>query len=254
VAFASQATNFAGGDTNGFLDVFVRDRFLGTTVRASVATSGAQGNDISELASIAPDGRFLAFTSFATNLVPGDTNLASDIFVRDLDATGFRSLCDPGVGGVIDCPCSNPPSGPGRGCDNSASTGGATLAASGAAYLSEDSLVFTTGGERSKSLSIVTQWTDPNAAGAIFGMGVRCTSGTFVRLYTKLATAGSITAPEPGTGDAPVSARSATLGDTILAGQSRWYFVFYRDPFVLGGCPPPSTFNATSTGVVTWSP
>jgi hypothetical protein len=84
-------------------------------------------------------------------------------------------------------------------------------------------------------------------------MGVRCTSGTFKRLYTKVASGGSITAPDFGAGDPTVSARSAALGDAIQAGDSRWYFVYYRDPNVLGGCPATSTFNATQTGQVTWS-
>ena len=85
-------------------------------------------------------------------------------------------------------------------------------------------------------------------------MGVRCTSGTLKRLYTKIAAGGSITAPDFGAGDPQVSVRSAALGDAILSGQSRWYLVYYRDPNVLGGCPASSTFNATQTGLVTWSP
>jgi len=65
--------------------------------------------------------------------------------------------------------------------------------------------------------------------------------------------AGSITAPDFGAGDVSVSARSAAKGDTIQPGQSRWYTVYYRDPIVLGGCSPTSTFNATQTGMVSWS-
>ncbi|MFN0006923.1 MAG: hypothetical protein ACKVXR_03370 [Planctomycetota bacterium] len=170
------------------------------------------------------------------------------------DPSGFTSLCDPGLGGVIACPCSNPPSGPGRGCDNSASTGGAILTAAGGASLSSDSLVFSTSGERPAALSIVSQWTGQVPAGAVFGQGVRCASGTLKRLYTKTASGGSITAPSFGGGDLQVSVRSAALGDTILAGQSRWYLVYYRDGVVLGGCPVGSTFNATQTGQVMWSP
>jgi hypothetical protein len=65
---------------------------------------------------------------------------------------------------------------------------------------------------------------------------------------------GSITAPNFGAGDATVSARSAAKGDLILAGQVRYYFVSYRDPIVLGGCPATSTFNATQTARVSWAP
>jgi len=168
--------------------------------------------------------------------------------------SGFTSLCDPGAGGVIACPCSNPPGGPGRGCDNSAATGGAILSATGAASLSMDSLVFHTVGEKPTALSILGQWSGSSSTGAVFGMGVRCASGTLERLYSKSASGGSITAPDFGAGDQGVSARSAARGDTILAGQDRFYLVYYRDPSVLGGCPANSTFNATQTGRVSWSP
>jgi hypothetical protein len=128
------------------------------------------------------------------------------------------------------------------------------LSASGGTYLSSDSLVFATTGERPTALSIVTQWSAADPTGVVFGMGVRCTSGTLKRLYTKSASGGSISAPDLGAGEPQVSVRSAALGDVLLAGQSRWLFVYYRDPNVLGGCPATSTFNSTQTGQVTWSP
>ncbi len=168
------------------------------------------------------------------------------------NATGFTSLCDAGSGGVIACPCGNPPSGAGRGCDNSSATGGAVLAATGIAYLSMDSLVFATSGEKPTALSIVMQGSSASTSGIVFGMGVRCASGTLKRLYSKTAVGGSISAPNFGAGDASVSARSAAMGDVIQAGESRWYLVYYRDPGVLGGCPAASTFNATQTGKVLW--
>ncbi len=168
------------------------------------------------------------------------------------NATGFTSLCDAGSGGVIACPCGNPPSGAGRGCDNSSATGGAVLAATGIAYLSMDSLVFATSGEKPTALSIVMQGSSASTSGIVFGMGVRCASGTLKRLYSKTAVGGSLSAPNFGAGDASVSARSAAMGDVIQAGESRWYLVYYRDPGVLGGCPAASTFNATQTGKVLW--
>ena len=71
------------GDTNGAVDVFVRDRQTGTTRRVSVGPGGAQGNDqSSDDPAISADGRFVAFGSAATNLVPGDTNGDFDVFVR----------------------------------------------------------------------------------------------------------------------------------------------------------------------------
>jgi len=87
IAFVSSAANLVSGDTNGVLDIFAHDVMAGLTVRVSVSSSGTQGDGHSTLASISADGRFIAFESQATNLVPGDTNGFSDIFVRDL-ATG----------------------------------------------------------------------------------------------------------------------------------------------------------------------
>ncbi len=83
VAFESDATNLVSGDTNGWVDVFVHDRQTGATTRVSVDSSGGQGNDTSYLPSISADGRFVAFGSLARNLVPGDTNGYTDVFVHD---------------------------------------------------------------------------------------------------------------------------------------------------------------------------
>jgi len=63
--------------------VFVRDRRTGTTERVSVGQGGVQGNGSSEYPALSADGRFVAFVSWASNLVPGDTNDEEDVFVRD---------------------------------------------------------------------------------------------------------------------------------------------------------------------------
>jgi Tol biopolymer transport system component len=83
VAFESQATNLVSNDTNGFWDVFVHDTQTGQTIRVSVASDGTEGNGNSVFPSISADGRYVAFTSRATNLVEGDTNGFADIFVHD---------------------------------------------------------------------------------------------------------------------------------------------------------------------------
>jgi Tol biopolymer transport system component len=88
VAFASEATNLVGGDTNGVGDAFVRDLRTGITKRISTTAAGVQANDTSG-PSYAPeiglsaDGRHAAFVSQATNLVRGDTNAAPDLFAWD---------------------------------------------------------------------------------------------------------------------------------------------------------------------------
>lgn len=86
VAFYSKASNLttAGVDTNGAFDVFVRDTMAGSTLLASRDSSGVIGNADSSLPSLSGDGRFVAFRSAATNLVGGDSNLADDVFHRDL--------------------------------------------------------------------------------------------------------------------------------------------------------------------------
>jgi Tol biopolymer transport system component len=84
VVFSSPATDLVPGDTNDSGDVFVRDRRTGTTERVSVDSSGRQVDDGGEEAAISANGRFVVFTSGASNLVPGDTNDDVDVFVRDL--------------------------------------------------------------------------------------------------------------------------------------------------------------------------
>jgi WD40 repeat protein len=83
VAFDSEADNFVLGDTNGSSDIFVHDRQIGVTGRVSVDSSDAEGNGDSYQPTVSADGRFVAFASYADNLVPGDTNSWSDIFVHD---------------------------------------------------------------------------------------------------------------------------------------------------------------------------
>lgn len=83
VAFDSGAWNLTGGDTNSRNDIFVRDHQSGVTTRVSVSTAGAQASDGSFDAAISADGRFVAFTSNASNLVAGDTNARGDVFIHD---------------------------------------------------------------------------------------------------------------------------------------------------------------------------
>ncbi|MFE0753850.1 beta strand repeat-containing protein [Inquilinus sp. NPDC058860] len=83
VVFQSTATNLVGGDANGVFDVFLRDTLTGTTTLISTATGGTQGNNVSSVAAITDDGRYVFFNSSATNLVGGDTNAGLDVFMRD---------------------------------------------------------------------------------------------------------------------------------------------------------------------------
>src|SRR4028118_1327881 len=85
VAFESFASNIVPGDTNSNREIFVRDTLTNTTTRVSVDSPGNQTQTFRDSynPSISADGRFVAFYSDASNIVPGDTNRRLDIFVRD---------------------------------------------------------------------------------------------------------------------------------------------------------------------------
>lgn len=99
LVFSSRATNLVPDDTNEMQDIFVHDLETGETTRVSVGASGEQGNHMSSQPAISADGRYVAFVSAASNLVPGDTNSCGrltdghceDVFVHDLE-TGETSL------------------------------------------------------------------------------------------------------------------------------------------------------------------
>lgn len=84
VCFDSDSTNLVSGDTNGSLDVFVRDTVSGVTSRVSADAAGNQGNGLSLGGVVSSDGLVVAFMSDATNLVTSDLNGVRDVFVHDL--------------------------------------------------------------------------------------------------------------------------------------------------------------------------
>ncbi|PYS19081.1 MAG: hypothetical protein DMG11_32145, partial [Acidobacteria bacterium] len=125
VSFASFASNLvSGADTNQTADIFVRDMQTGTAQRVSVASDGTQADGLSYEQSISADGRYVAFRSFATNLVTGNVNHStcagsgqtnpSDVYVHDRQ-TGTTELVSVGMTGVQDgCSWSPSISGDGR--------------------------------------------------------------------------------------------------------------------------------------------
>lgn len=86
VAFQSRANTLVREDTNGASDVFVRDRQAGTTERVSVTSDDTQASDASYEPALNDEGDLVAFDSTAGDLVPGDTNDTTDVFVRDRQA------------------------------------------------------------------------------------------------------------------------------------------------------------------------
>jgi Tol biopolymer transport system component len=250
VAFESLSTNLVPGDTNGLPDIFVRDRLLGTTERISVDSSGVQANDQNWFPRISADGRFVTYSSRASNLVPGDTNGWEDVFLRDRGAFATSSFCL-GDGSAGDCPCANNGL-PWHGCDNSAASGGAQLACSGDSSLASDTLVLQSSSELDHALSVFLQGSLLTAP-LNFGDGLRCTSGILKRLYIRNASGGVVSVPEAG--DPSISARSAALGDVLGAGTLRFYQTYYRDP-VMSFCPNPpgNSWNISSGILVVWDP
>jgi hypothetical protein len=152
-----------------------------------------------------------------------------------------------GDGTSAACPCSNTGR-EGHGCQNSASTGGAVLFATGTA--NPDTVVLHASEELPTALSVFFQGNAVQTA-TLYGDGLRCVGGTLKRLYAKSASGGEIAAPAPG--DLSISARSAQLGVPISPGGRRYYQVSYRDANP-GFCSSPQggTFNVTNAVKIDW--
>ncbi len=95
IAYSSMSTNLVPGDTNNDSDIFVYSRIDGTTTRISVGFDGAEANDDSLSPAISSDGKTIAYSSDATNLVSGAVGPYIDIFVTEIgnspDASGFTA-------------------------------------------------------------------------------------------------------------------------------------------------------------------
>src|SRR2546423_362870 len=102
VAFASAASTLVSGDTNGTEDVFVFDRLSRTTERESLSSTGEQADGDSYNPAISADGRYVAFASFSSRLVPGDPIAACDGFVADLPSGPAGRFSLPAEGGEAD--------------------------------------------------------------------------------------------------------------------------------------------------------
>jgi hypothetical protein len=92
VAFWSGATNLVPGDTNGVADIFVKDTLTGMIKLVSADSAGVSGNATSIESAISADGRYVAFTSNSSNMVPGDSNGFQDIFLASLGVATTTSL------------------------------------------------------------------------------------------------------------------------------------------------------------------
>ncbi len=172
---------------------------------------------------------------------------------NDVWATGYEipnggpvtTLCA-GDGSGTGCPCGNDGAA-GNGCASSVNAAGARLAHTGSADVSLDTLAFAATGLPASAPVLFFQGTTASSggAGSVFGDGLRCASGTVVRLATKTASAGSATYPGPG--DLDVSVRGAIPA----AGAVRYYQGWYRNSAAF--CTA-STFNLTNGLRVQWIP
>ena len=187
---------------------------------------------------------------FAAGSKAGHANLPVPGGEIDLlgDATPFTNFCY--QNGALDtpCPCGNPGI-IGHGCNNSRSSGGALLTASGS--VSPDTVVLTSSSELPAANTIFLQGQSAMTAGMLFGDGVLCVKTNVKRLAMTYASQG--TAVFPAAGDPSITARSSALGDPILPGTPRFYQAYYRDP-VTSFCPPPlgDAFNASNAVEIDW--
>ncbi|MBI1851940.1 MAG: PD40 domain-containing protein [Planctomycetes bacterium] len=113
VVFSSYATNLAGSDTNDRTDIFVHDDVSGGIVRVSVGSAGEEANGSSDDSSISSDGRFVVFSSVASNLVPNDTNGVADVFWHDLMTGSTQRVSLTHTGNQLGTPSSAPRISPG---------------------------------------------------------------------------------------------------------------------------------------------
>lgn len=240
VSFVHLGDFLVAGDSNGAADVFVRDLVAGTTELTSRNTAGVPGNGDSSDPAISGDGRFVAFSSNAFNLVPNEITVHKDVFLRDRAVPGSAFCFGDGTG--ASCPCSNTGAA-GAGCANS--TGGSgRLAASGSPILSQDTLTLAISG-----MPNAVAWyfqVIPAAPGApvrVFGDGLVCAARPVVRLGTTTNATGA--SSYPGAGEPSISSRGR-----VLSPGTRVYQVWYRDdaPF----CTP-ARFNLTNAWRTSWT-
>jgi len=189
-------------------------------------------------------------------LLVGACLLGGPVFAQMTD------FCSPGQSGVPACPCNNAPSSAGAGCANfgPGQIGqSAKLAGLGSPSVGNDTLQFQAVGENDVVLSVFYQ-SDSSGTPSAFGAGVTCLPANPLMLYHGMSGTGEpmgqITRPRTGI-DPSITARSATLGNPIAAGQPRFYMVAYRDKKAanIANCNDPTkTFNATQGVIILWQP
>jgi hypothetical protein len=108
VALASAASNLVAGDTNGAVDIFLKDTQTGAIIRVSTDAGGSQSDGPSWDLTLSADGRCVAFASDASNLVAGDTNGYRDIFLKDTQTGAVTRLSTDSNGSQANGPSFDP--------------------------------------------------------------------------------------------------------------------------------------------------
>ncbi len=250
VAFQSFSTNLDPLDTDLQSDIFLRDRTLGTTKLVS-RNAAASTNDDSYSSAISADGEVVTFHSESTDLVPSDTNLRIDAFVRDAGLDNHPVYC---AGLTTTCPCGNAGQGA-AGCENSAQSGGALLRAFGRASIVADQVTLLATGLPAGSSALFFQGTarENGGAGLSFGDGLRCAGGTVVRLSTYGVVAGTASIGYGGTNGLAGGDTTPlhTQGLVPFSGGTRMYQVWYRNAATF--CTS-ATFNLSNGVEISWIP
>ncbi len=165
----------------------------------------------------------------------------------------MTAFCLPGQNGVIGCPCANPPSMSGSGCNNfgptpPGGTGGATLDSTGSAIADPaNNIQFVITGEQG-SLTVLFCGTTALPSGVISGAGVRCVGGSLIRSYSGAPTIGAIVFPNPSS---PTDAWTASGSPN--SGTTRYYYAVYRNTAAAMPCGNQNAnFNTTNAGSLTW--
>ncbi|MBI5364419.1 MAG: PD40 domain-containing protein [Planctomycetes bacterium] len=244
-AFVTRATNFPPIGT-ARARVFYADLQTGEIVNASIDTFGVIANGDCAAPALNANGRWVAYSSEASNLIEGDNNSAEDVFLRDRETPiAFRYCEGNGTGGV--CPCGNYGL-RGRGCENSFATGGTRLFADGTPSIGTDTLTLSVIDFGPETFAILLQADAqvPSGVGTAFGDGLQCLAGNVVILGARQATLG-VCAFGQDAGDPPLSITGALppLGGTY------YYQALYRhgQPF----CTP-AEFNTTNGLRIPWTP
>jgi len=248
--FAVIYAESVGGSTSDFdvkiSNVHVVNAELGISeahVHVPSATTGDLRPSIVSAYSNAAQSGFFAFV-WDRETVLTTRNVYAGSYVG-VEGGPVEAYCFGDTSGTA-CPCGNVGSA-GRGCPNSVSPSGAQLTATGLAHLGNDTLNLGASGMPTSTSCLFFQGTVPTVSGdgSVFGDGLRCASGTVIRLATKTASGGA--SAYPGAGDSAVSVRGLVPPVASL----RYYQVWYRNASSF--CTS-STFNTTNGISVTWLP